>query len=121
MHDLHCRRLAQQAPGGHQAERALYICLRRRSRRTILCDVLLKNRLHSCAMQAHEPIECCPLKSWASFCCLQAVRAEAKDIWFDNSSRKKLQDGINKVADAVGVTLGPRGAPCALLLNNTAL
>jgi len=37
------------------------------------------------------------------------TRADAKDIWFDNASRKKLQDGINKVADAVGVTLGPRG------------
>lgn len=47
--------------------------------------------------------------------CLQVVRAEAKDIWFDNASRAKLQAGINKVADAVGVTLGPRGAaPCAL-------
>eukprot|EP00887_Chlorella_sp_A99_P002510 scaffold6.g2510.t1 len=38
------------------------------------------------------------------------VRAmEAKDIIFDNESRKKMQDGINKIADAVGVTLGPRG------------
>jgi chaperonin GroEL (HSP60 family) len=38
------------------------------------------------------------------------TRAEAKDIIFDNASRKKMQDGINKIADAVGVTLGPRGA-----------
>ena len=37
------------------------------------------------------------------------TRAEAKDIIFDTESRKKMQDGINKVADAVGVTLGPRG------------
>eukprot|EP00884_Botryococcus_braunii_P006189 jgi/Botrbrau1/15571/Bobra.33_1s0002.1 len=38
------------------------------------------------------------------------VRAgDAKDILFDNMSRKKMQDGINKLADAVGVTLGPRG------------
>jgi chaperonin GroEL (HSP60 family) len=37
------------------------------------------------------------------------VRADAKDIIFDNDSRKKMQDGINKVADAVQVTLGPRG------------
>ena len=29
---------------------------------------------------------------------------------FDNLSRARLQMGINKVADAVGVTLGPRGA-----------
>ncbi|GAB4818835.1 hypothetical protein N2152v2_005881 [Parachlorella kessleri] len=34
---------------------------------------------------------------------------EAKDILFDNASRRKMQDGINKIADAVGVTLGPRG------------
>ncbi|EFN51526.1 hypothetical protein CHLNCDRAFT_59237 [Chlorella variabilis] len=37
------------------------------------------------------------------------IRAEAKDIIFDNASRRKMQDGINKVADAVQVTLGPRG------------
>lgn len=37
------------------------------------------------------------------------TRAEAKDILFDNASRKKMQDGINKIADAVSVTLGPRG------------
>lgn len=28
---------------------------------------------------------------------------------FDQESRRRLQIGINKVADAVGVTLGPRG------------
>ena len=38
------------------------------------------------------------------------TKAEAKDILFDNDSRRKMQDGINKVADAVQVTLGPRGA-----------
>lgn len=43
------------------------------------------------------------------YCVLQVVRADAKDIIFDNASRKKMQDGINKVADAVQVTLGPRG------------
>ena len=40
---------------------------------------------------------------------LQSAKAEAKDIVFDNESRARLQVGINKVADAVGVTLGPRG------------
>lgn len=34
---------------------------------------------------------------------------DTKDIIFDNASRSRLQDGINKVAEAVGVTLGPRG------------
>eukprot|EP00250_Pteridium_aquilinum_P001769 c11984_g1_i1 orf=138-1949(+) len=37
------------------------------------------------------------------------VRAEAKEIFFDQKSRAALQVGINKLADAVGVTLGPRG------------
>ena len=41
--------------------------------------------------------------------CPQVTRAEAKDIVFDQESRRKMQDGINKVADAVSVTLGPRG------------
>jgi chaperonin GroL len=37
------------------------------------------------------------------------VRADAKDIVFDNDSRRKMQKGINKIANAVAVTLGPRG------------
>ena len=37
------------------------------------------------------------------------VSAQAKDIIFDNESRQRMQAGINKLADAVGVTLGPRG------------
>eukprot|EP00775_Hariotina_reticulata_P003531 gene3531-3800_t len=38
------------------------------------------------------------------------VRAgDAKEIVFDADSRRRLQRGINKVADAVSVTLGPRG------------
>ncbi|XP_077225688.1 ruBisCO large subunit-binding protein subunit alpha-like [Tasmannia lanceolata] len=37
------------------------------------------------------------------------VRAKAKEIAFDQSSRTQLQAGIDKLADAVGVTLGPRG------------
>eukprot|EP00899_Mesostigma_viride_P027077 jgi/Mesvir1/7554/Mv19296-RA.1 len=38
-----------------------------------------------------------------------SVRAEAKDIHFDTLARTKLQDGINKLANAVACTLGPRG------------
>ncbi|KAK9999116.1 hypothetical protein SO802_018719 [Lithocarpus litseifolius] len=37
------------------------------------------------------------------------VRASAKDIAFDQHSRSALQAGIDKLADAVGLTLGPRG------------
>jgi chaperonin GroL len=40
---------------------------------------------------------------------MQVTHAEAKDIVFDNLSRSRMQDGINKIADAVSVTLGPRG------------
>jgi len=35
--------------------------------------------------------------------------ADSKEIVFDANSRRRLQQGINKVADAVAVTLGPRG------------
>ncbi|KAH9327602.1 hypothetical protein KI387_007780 [Taxus chinensis] len=38
-----------------------------------------------------------------------AVRASAKDIMFDQDSRAAMQAGIDKLANAVGVTLGPRG------------
>ncbi|XP_010542582.1 PREDICTED: ruBisCO large subunit-binding protein subunit alpha, chloroplastic-like [Tarenaya hassleriana] len=37
------------------------------------------------------------------------VRANAKEIAFDQRSRAALQSGIDKLADAVGLTLGPRG------------
>lgn len=37
------------------------------------------------------------------------VRASAKEVAFDQSSRSALQAGADKLADAVGVTLGPRG------------
>lgn len=37
------------------------------------------------------------------------IRAAAKEIAFDQSSRAALQAGIDKLADAVGLTLGPRG------------
>ncbi|CAK9158522.1 unnamed protein product [Ilex paraguariensis] len=37
------------------------------------------------------------------------VRAAAKEIAFDQNSRAALQAGIDKLADAVGLTLGPRG------------
>lgn len=51
------------------------------------------------------------------------IRADAKDIIFDNDSRRKMQNGINKIADAVAVTLGPRGtiiAPLYLMDDNSA-
>ena len=34
---------------------------------------------------------------------------------FDTDSRRRLQRGINKVADAVAVTLGPRGKHAAIV------
>lgn len=38
-----------------------------------------------------------------------SVRAAAKEISFDQKSRTALQTGIDKLSDAVGLTLGPRG------------
>ena len=40
------------------------------------------------------------------------VRASAKEIAFDQGSRASLQAGVEKLAAAVGVTLGPRGLSC---------
>ncbi|KAL6195808.1 hypothetical protein ACLB2K_031426 [Fragaria x ananassa] len=37
-----------------------------------------------------------------------SVKATAKDIAFDQDSRRAMQAGIDKLADAVGLTLGPR-------------
>lgn len=45
-----------------------------------------------------------------------AVRAAAKDIAFDQSSRAAMQAGIDKLADAVGLTLGPRGITLIIIL-----
>lgn len=49
------------------------------------------------------------------------MQAVSKDIVFDNESRRRMQVGINKLADAVGVTLGPRGVTQKLLLHTVAL
>lgn len=37
------------------------------------------------------------------------VKGAAKEIAFDEKSRTALQAGIDKLANAVGLTLGPRG------------
>lgn len=49
--------------------------------------------------------------SWRNFSVRRdfRVRAGPKKISFGNDCRKSLQAGINKLADAVSVTLGPRG------------
>lgn len=43
--------------------------------------------------------------------CISTTRAMAKELYLntDGSAIKKLQTGVNKLADLVGVTLGPRG------------
>lgn len=46
-----------------------------------------------------------------------AVRASAKDIAFDQRSRAAMQAGIDKLSDAVGLTLGPRGISLLIPLN----
>ncbi|CAN6802173.1 unnamed protein product, partial [Brassica oleracea] len=40
---------------------------------------------------------------------LPETEASIKEISFDQSSRAVLQAGTDKFADAVGLTLGPRG------------
>lgn len=49
---------------------------------------------------------------------LFTVRATAKEIAFNQKSRAAMQAGIDKLADAVGLTLGPRGITLVLLLLN---
>jgi len=44
------------------------------------------------------------------------VKANAKEIAFDQRSRSAMQAGIDKLANAVGLTLGPRGNLLLLLL-----
>ena len=46
------------------------------------------------------------------------VRADPKEIAFDQKSRAALQAGVEKLASAVGVTLGPRGDAQPPLTNN---
>ncbi|XP_020241709.1 ruBisCO large subunit-binding protein subunit beta, chloroplastic-like [Asparagus officinalis] len=43
--------------------------------------------------------------------CNSKINAMAKELYFnkDGSTIKKLQTGVNKLADLVGVTLGPKG------------
>ncbi|KAJ4876616.1 hypothetical protein Rs2_41634 [Raphanus sativus] len=43
-----------------------------------------------------------------------SVRANVKEIAYDQSSRAALQAGIDKLADAVGLTLGPIGTNVVL-------
>jgi len=44
------------------------------------------------------------------------VKANAKEIAFGQSSRAALQKGIDKLAGAVGLTLGPKGNDLFFLL-----
>lgn len=48
-----------------------------------------------------------------------SVRANVKEIAFDQDSRAALQAGIDKLADAVGLTLGPRGIISSSLLSQS--
>ncbi len=38
----------------------------------------------------------------------------SKDIAFDNETRTKMAAGVNKLADAVRVTIGPKGRYVAM-------
>lgn len=54
-------------------------------------------------------VKAAPAARGAARRCRVVVRAEAKKLTMDMDSRRKIQAGIDKLADAVGVTLGPRG------------
>jgi len=41
----------------------------------------------------------------------------AKDIFFDSEARDKIKIGVNKLADAVKVTLGPKAEMSSLTKN----
>ena len=42
----------------------------------------------------------------------------AKQILFDEPARKKALKGVTTLADAVSVTLGPKGGMCSLTRNS---
>ncbi|XP_057765630.1 chaperonin 60 subunit beta 4, chloroplastic-like isoform X1 [Salvia miltiorrhiza] len=46
-----------------------------------------------------------------SICCSLSAKPAAKDLYFnhDGSATKKLLAGVNKVAELIGVTMGPKG------------
>lgn len=39
----------------------------------------------------------------------------ARDLYYGEEARQKLQAGVDKLADAVKITLGPKGRSCAQL------
>ena len=41
----------------------------------------------------------------------------AKDLLFREDARKKLEKGVNALADAVKITLGPKGRNVVLIRN----
>ncbi|CDJ44257.1 heat shock protein 60, putative, partial [Eimeria tenella] len=45
----------------------------------------------------------------SSFALLQQIRCASKDIRFGSEARMQMLAGCNRLADAVGVTLGPKG------------
>ena len=66
----------------------------------------------SCSTQTTRglaAVKAAPAARGAARRCRVVVRAEAKKLTMDMDSRRKIQAGIDKLADAVGVTLGPRG------------
>ena len=45
----------------------------------------------------------------------------AKQLAFDDAARKSLENGVNKLADTVKVTLGPRGRNVVLFVESNHL
>ena len=53
-------------------------------------------------------LPCASVRFHAQAAMLQAVRTYAKDVRFGVEARESVLVGVNKLADAVQVTLGPK-------------
>ncbi|PWA89268.1 ruBisCO large subunit-binding protein subunit beta, chloroplastic [Artemisia annua] len=79
-------------------------------------DAKISNTASSRSLSSFASISSAPISSRRRNVVLQKkvnpkVKAMAKELYFnkDGSAIKKLQAGVNKLADLVGVTLGPKG------------
>ncbi|KAL0918223.1 hypothetical protein M5K25_010219 [Dendrobium thyrsiflorum] len=69
------------------------------------------SQFSSLASISSHPLSCRRKKLNLQKRCNTDISAMAKELYFnkDGSAIKKLQTGVNKLADLVGVTLGPKG------------
>jgi hypothetical protein len=75
-----------------------------RHRRLTTMSASLSSALLGAPVVAARKAQRTPARARAVTC-----RADAKRITFDNDARSRMLKGIDKLANAVGVTMGPRG------------